>query len=411
MSELFIQLLEVNKSFGANHVLSNVNLSIPRGQVTTIIGKSGVGKSVLLKHMIGLIQPDSGRILFEGSPLEGLKRRQRKALKKKFSYMFQGTALFDSMTVFENIALPLKEGTKLRDREIRKRVHARMEQLELKDLDDQYPAALSGGMKKRVALARALVTDPEIVLFDEPTTGLDPIRTSYVFNMISDYQKRFGFTGVIVSHAIPDVFYISQRVAFLSEGRIIFEGNPQEIQRTPDPDIRRFIHTQESTHEQPTELPSASLTENRFLEEMERLKRHRIDFSIGVFVIENLDELKTKADFISFQTIFTKFANFFNRSLRITDTSARYGLYEIMVILSHDSLEKAELFRDRMCEEIESKENYIIGIRPDPDISFSISLGFARPTLDTELGDLLALAESNRELLYEYHARPRPEEQ
>ncbi|MGD8365719.1 MAG: ATP-binding cassette domain-containing protein, partial [Desulfobacterales bacterium] len=229
MDQPLIQFKDVHKHFGDKRVLDGIDLSVYAGQITSIIGKSGVGKSVLLKHMIGLIQQDSGDILFNGKPLIVLRKKEREALKMKFSYMFQGTALFDSMTVFENISLPLKEKSSLRREEIGRRVHQKMEQLDLNAIDDEYPSQLSGGMKKRVALARALVTNPEVVLFDEPTTGLDPIRKSVVHGMIADYQKRFGFTGVIVSHEIPDIFYISQRIAMLEDGRILFEGTPEEI--------------------------------------------------------------------------------------------------------------------------------------------------------------------------------------
>ncbi len=241
MREPFIQFKNVFKSFGENHVLRGTELSIYKGEITTIIGKSGGGKSVLLKHIIGLLEQDSGTIMFEGRPISDMKKAERKALKRKCSYMFQGTALFDSLTIFENIALPLKETTRLSDSEIDRRVKDKMDQLDLNDIDEKYPSQLSGGMKKRVALARALVTDPETVLFDEPTTGLDPIRKKSVHEMISNYQQKFGFTGVVVSHDIPDIFHISQRVAMLDEGRILFEGSPEKLAQSSDPAVKEFI--------------------------------------------------------------------------------------------------------------------------------------------------------------------------
>lgn len=241
MTEPLIQFRQVCKRFDDNVVLNGVDLSIYRGQVTTIIGKSGIGKSVLLKHIIGLLEPDDGHILFQGQALNRMTAAARKAVKLKFSYMFQGTALFDSMTVYDNVALPLKETGKLPFQEIQRRVRDRLTQLDLVGIEARYPSQLSGGMKKRVAMARALVTDPEIVLFDEPTTGLDPIRKNAAHAMIAEYQQAFGFTGVMVSHEIPDVFYISQRIAMLDAGRIIFEGSPDAIQRSDDPVIRKFI--------------------------------------------------------------------------------------------------------------------------------------------------------------------------
>ena len=244
MTEPLIQFNQVFKRFGDNAVLTGVNLSIYEGQVTTIIGKSGIGKSVLLKHIIGLLEPDEGEILFQGQAIDAMTPADRKALKMKFSYMFQGTALFDSMTVYDNVALPLKEKGRVAHREIDDRVRDKLAQLDLEGIEDKYPSQLSGGMKKRVAMARALVTEPQIVLFDEPTTGLDPIRKNAAHAMISYYQKTFGFTGVMVSHEIPDVFQISQRIAMLDQGRIVFQGSPDEIQNSDIPVIRQFIQGQ-----------------------------------------------------------------------------------------------------------------------------------------------------------------------
>lgn len=244
MAEPLIQFNDVHKRFGDNAVLKGVDLSIYQGQVTTIIGKSGIGKSVLLKHIIGLLAPDAGEILFDGVPIGSMNAAQRRSLKLKFSYMFQGNALFDSMTVYENVALPLKEKGRTPFAEIENRVREKLNQLDLAGIEERYPSQLSGGMKKRVAMARALVTDPQIVLFDEPTTGLDPIRKNAAHAMISHYQKTFGFTGIMVSHEIPDVFYISQRIAMLEQGRIIFQGSPEEIQKSDAPVIRQFIKGQ-----------------------------------------------------------------------------------------------------------------------------------------------------------------------
>jgi len=245
MTVPLIEFNQVFKRFGDNAVLKGVDLSIYQGQVTAIIGKSGIGKSVLLKHIIGLLEPDAGEILFQGQAISTMTAAERKAVKMKFSYMFQGTALFDSMSVYENVALPLKEKGRVPFREIESRVRDKLAQLDLVGIEDKYPSQLSGGMKKRVAMARALVTDPEIVLFDEPTTGLDPIRKNAAHAMIAEYQKTFGFTGVMVSHEIPDVFYISQRIAMLDQGRIVFQGSCEEIQNSTEPVIRQFIRGQD----------------------------------------------------------------------------------------------------------------------------------------------------------------------
>jgi len=248
MGEPLIQFRNVHKSFGSQVVLDGIDLVIEEGLVTSIIGRSGVGKSVLLKHVVGLLSPDKGEILFHDQNLLGMPRSERKDLKRKISYMFQNTALFDSMTVYENIALPLEEKTKLSKAEIRRQVLEKMEQLQLGDISDKYPAQISGGMRKRVALARALINNPEIILFDEPTTGLDPVRKTAVHNMISRYQRTFGFTAVVVSHDIPDIFTISQKVAMLEKGKIVFEGTRQEIETTSDPVVQQFIRGEEASN-------------------------------------------------------------------------------------------------------------------------------------------------------------------
>ena len=199
MESPFIELKNVTKQLGSLKVLDGTDLSIRQGEITTIIGKSGVGKSVLLKHIVGLMRPDSGQVLYHGSPLSKMKKTERKEMKRKISYMFQGTALFDSMTVYENIALPLKEKTALSDSDIGERVRKQLHRLDIEQIDGKYPSQISGGMKKRVALARALVTEPEIVLFDEPTTGLDPIRKGAVHQLISDFQKKFQETQIKIN--------------------------------------------------------------------------------------------------------------------------------------------------------------------------------------------------------------------
>ena len=236
-----IQFVDVYKSFGDTSVLSGVNLSIFQGEITAIIGKSGTGKSVLLKHIIGLMEADDGQILHQGNPIQSLPKKDLAKFKRNLSYMFQDNALFDFMTVFENIALPLKEARRMPLGQIREKVGQRMEQLGLGGTQDKFPMALSGGMRKRVALARALVTDPRVVLFDEPTTGLDPIRKNTVHQMIMEYQEQFGFTAVIVSHDIPDIFSVAQRIAMLDQGRITFEGSYDEVLKSSDTTLSAFI--------------------------------------------------------------------------------------------------------------------------------------------------------------------------
>lgn len=240
-----IEFRGVAKRFNDKTVLDRADLKIYENQITTIIGKSGSGKSVLLKHIVGLISPDQGTILFRGKPVNEMSKKEWDGCRLQISYMFQNNALFDSMTVFENIALPLRQATDLKKTEIEKRVMSRLEQMELAEVIHKYPSELSGGMQKRAALARALVTDPAIVLFDEPTTGQDPIRKNAILSMIAHYRKQFGFTAVLVSHDIPDVFFISDQVLFLWEGKIAFHGTHEELSRFKHPIMQEFKKSME----------------------------------------------------------------------------------------------------------------------------------------------------------------------
>ncbi len=236
-----IKLVNVCKSFGPQSVLSNLSLEIPRGEITAIIGPSGEGKSVLLKQLIGLQSPDSGQVLVDGVDITRLGRSGLNRVREKFGMLFQNAALFDSLTVFENVAFPLEEKTSLSREEIRDKVHEALRHVGLSGIDGKYPDELSGGMKKRVGLARALLLAPQIILFDEPTTGLDPIICRAIHQLIADTHKLFGFTAVIVSHEIPEIFSIAQRVAMLFQGTIIQEGPTGEFQESRHPVVRQFI--------------------------------------------------------------------------------------------------------------------------------------------------------------------------
>ena len=237
-----IQVIDLHKSFNGQAVLDGINLEIPTGKITVVIGKSGVGKSVLLKHLIGLLKPDQGQVLVDGQDITLLKGRKLQDLKRRFAVLFQGGALFDSLSVFENIAFPLREKTRLPEAEITKRVHERLEQMNLSlEAGKKFPDELSGGMKKRVALARAMIQEPEIILFDEPVTGLDPPMTNTVFHLIRKTHAVSNYTALVVAHDIPEVFSISDYVAMLHQGKIIAYGNPEEIQHHQDPMVQSFI--------------------------------------------------------------------------------------------------------------------------------------------------------------------------
>jgi len=236
-----ITLRNVHKSFGAQKVLDGLDLDIPDGKITAIIGPSGEGKSVLLKHLIGLLQPDSGTVEVDGESIVDVRRSELNRIREKFGMLFQNVALFDSMTVFENVAFPLEEKTSLSKEEIRSRVLSALEDVGLKNIENKFSDELSGGMKKRVGLARAVVLNPEIILFDEPTTGLDPIIKRAIHQLIKDTHAKFGFTAVIVSHEIPEIFDVAQNVAMLFRGKILQHGTSDDIKNSDHPAVRQFI--------------------------------------------------------------------------------------------------------------------------------------------------------------------------
>jgi phospholipid/cholesterol/gamma-HCH transport system ATP-binding protein len=236
-----IRVVDLHKKFGRQEVLKGINLDVETGKLTTIIGGSGGGKTVLLKHLNALLLPDRGSVLVEGVDITKIGESALNNIRQKFGVLFQGAALLDSMTISDNVAFPLREKTKLTEIEIQQRVEQRLEQVGLAGAGYKYPAEVSGGMKKRAGLARALVMEPEIVLFDEPTTGLDPLLGKSIHQLIRKIHAAFGFTGVIVSHDIPEVFTISDRVAMLANGVIAEIGKTDEFLTSQNPIVRQFV--------------------------------------------------------------------------------------------------------------------------------------------------------------------------
>ena len=238
-----IEVRDLHKSFGDNHVLNGIDLSVERGTTFVVLGGSGSGKTVLMKHVIGLLKPDSGTVLVDGIEIPKLEGRALTEARRMFGMVFQGAALFDSMTVYENVAFPLHERQRgMRAEELRERVVAKLKVVDLdEDVLGKFPAELSGGMRKRVALARAVVHDPKVILYDEPTTGLDPITTAYVDEMIMTAKQRLGVTSMVISHDIASAFKVADRLAVLYDGHLAAQGTPEEVRRSEHPYVRHYL--------------------------------------------------------------------------------------------------------------------------------------------------------------------------
>ncbi len=237
-----IQLIDLRKRFGSQDVLRGINLSIFEGKTTVIVGESGQGKSLILKHILGLMKPDSGSIMVYGKDINEISKKELKAIRANFGVLFQNAALFDSMTVFDNVALPVRERTKTKEEEIKTMVIEKLKMLELEGSNDKYPAQLSGGMRKRVGLARALVLHPKIVFFDEPTTGLDVAMTNEIYRVFFRTQSKLGYTAVMVSHDVPKIFKLADYVALLDKGVVQDCLSPEDFQTSQNPVIRDFVY-------------------------------------------------------------------------------------------------------------------------------------------------------------------------
>jgi len=374
MSEPLIEFKNVTKRFGARTILDRVNLEVHDGQTTTIIGKSGTGKSVLLKHMIGLLAPTEGNILFRGRPVDKMGRKDLDELRSQFSYCFQNNALFDSLTVFQNIALPLRQTTRMSENEIERKVMERIDQLELSEVPHKYPSELSGGMQKRVALARALITDPKIVLFDEPTTGQDPIRKNAIFSMIVHNQKRFGFTTIMISHDIPDVFFISDRILVLYDGQIIFQGPYEEIDKLQHPMVDEFVKSLEHFQDELTGLYSKK-TFNKVYEKAVSRKQPDENLTVAVFTVADLDGVSEHLGHTTAQEIVQSLAVYVNKHFGDVGISNRSGRDRIVTILAFTDRADAERLMENLAGDL--RERGLIDIQPAGSYTLSILAGLA----------------------------------
>ena len=236
-----IEVVDLHKTLGTQAVLCGVNLTISQGHTHVILGRSGSGKSVLLKHLVGLFQPDSGKVLIDGEDISGLRERQLGPIRKKVGILFQSGALFDSMNVGENIAFPLREAGMKDEALIQSKVAEALEMVDLAGEQKKAPDKLSGGMRKRVGLARTIVSRPACILYDEPTTGLDPIATDSINHLIRRLQKKLHATSIVVTHDMKTAFHTADRIAFLHEGVIYFEGTTQELRASKDPVLLDFV--------------------------------------------------------------------------------------------------------------------------------------------------------------------------
>ena len=239
-----IKIIDLHKKFGKTEVLTGVNLTINKGEITAIIGRSGSGKTVLVKHIVGLLKPDKGHIFIDGDDITQVNERTLKKIRHRFGMLFQEAALFDSMTVAENVAFPLREHTKLSEREIKKIVREKLALVGLEGVENKMPSELSGGMKKRVGLARAIALEPEIIIYDEPTTGLDPVSSASIYELILNMEKQLKITSIIISHDVPTIFAIANKIAILSHGKIIAYDTSEKVIKSEHPEIKKFLTAQ-----------------------------------------------------------------------------------------------------------------------------------------------------------------------
>jgi phospholipid/cholesterol/gamma-HCH transport system ATP-binding protein len=398
----------VTKRFDNRTILDRINLQIYEGDVTTLIGKSGEGKSVLLKHIIGLLKPDEGQILFRGRPIETMRRREWNDYLRQISYMFQNNALFDSKTVYENVALPLSKFDHLSKSQIREKVMTRLEQTELAAVANKYPSELSGGMQKRTALARALVTDPQIVLFDELTTGQDPVRRNAILGMIAEYKTKFGFTAVLISHDIPDVFFISNRILALYNKKIVFQGTPEAFEEFDHPFSDEVITSLENLQHELTGLYSRRQFKVRYQTDLAR-KNGSPHFAVVIFTLENLNDMIEKLGHTAAQKGIRKMGEYINKHFgAVGGISTRRRIDQYSTLLPFSDLDEARSILQNFTKDF--RQTGLISIEnaareDNPAVrcfEFSISAGLAGGTPNVELDSIMAFAEFNQEPIAQF---------
>lgn len=352
MNPPLIELRNVKKSFGSKVVLDGVNLTIEQGEVTTIIGKSGTGKSVMLKNIIGLMEPDEGTILFKGRDIKTMQPAERQDYYRQLSYMFQNNALFDSMTVYQNIAFPLEQTTHLSAEQIRIRVEEKMAQTDLTGVGNRFPSEISGGMQKRVAFSRALVTRPKIVLFDEPTTGQDIVRRNAILSMIAEYKKKFDFTAVVISHDIPDVLFISNRVLVLHEGKIVFQGTPLEMENFEHPFVDEFVESLEGFKEHLTGLHSKRSFNMRYSTTLSKKKKDE-HYAVVIFAIADFGRMCDDLGYITGQNLLKELGAYITKHFDLVGGfSARQRRSRFITVLPHATLHESRQLLEEFAKDI-----------------------------------------------------------
>ena len=400
--EPIIEFKNVVKAFGERTILDGVDLSIYEGEVTTLIGLSGTGKSVTLKHIIGMLKPDSGQILYKGKAIDEMDKKEWNDYIGKISYMFQNNALFDSMTVFENVAMPLKYTTKLSKKEIAEKVMGRIEQTELTEVADKYPSEISGGMQKRTALARALVTDPQIVLFDEPTTGQDPIRKNAILGMVAQYQKRLGFTAVLISHEIPDVFFISNRILALYDRKIVFEGTPEEMESFNHPFHDEIVSSIEGLQEELTGLYSKRHFKVRYQTDL--AKRNPDDtYAAAVFKLKDMDDVSAALGHDAAQQIIRALGTYIKKHFgAVGGFSSRQTINEFGTILPYSDVKEAEGILSDFIHDFREKgmrelvDVFVADEASDETYEIVIEVGLAQGKPQIEIESVMEFARFNQ---------------
>jgi phospholipid/cholesterol/gamma-HCH transport system ATP-binding protein len=410
--EPIIEFKGVSKTFGNRNILNRIDFSIYEGEVTTLIGLSGTGKSVTLKHIIGMLKPDEGQILYRGKPIDKMNKKEWNDYIGQISYMFQNNALFDSMTVFENVAMPLKYTTKLKKKEIEEKAMARIEQTELTEVADKYPSEISGGMQKRAALARALVTDPSIVLFDEPTTGQDPIRKNAILGMVAEYQKRFKFTALLISHEIPDVYFISNRILALYDRKIVFQGDPEAFESLDHPFRQELISSLESLGEELTGLYSKRHFKVRYQTDLSQ-RQPDATYAAAVFTLDDIDAISEHLGHDATQQIIRALGAYINKHFgAVGGFSSRQTINEYATVLPYSDLEEANRIMEDFTRDFQEHGIRDIELQSGEEVSerncaeFKVLAGLAQGKPQIEIESVMEFARFNQKEIAKFKCGP-----